>query len=1579
MAKCKWYYKEHEFVSELALDDFLMENARFEPILGDMVFSQTSAQSNVTAQLTTIANDSKALQDKYRQLRREGKILYNADGDESLEAPPYIGVNKFLSTFQTSEGILLFPEFREDEYWKRRFSNWKLGQFNDAEIEEFGLKRDNLPKITDQDQMNKLRQQITQKWEIQAKIGTALHEVLQLFFSKTGDKFNYELEDNDLYTFVMNNVQSSNKQYLNEDAVRETITHGRSLLEELQNRFGENLAFFPEFVISQSTNQLQAGKPLQILGIIDLLVVDSQGRAHIIDYKTSIHSYRDFDNTKKLAYTYQLATYQRMLEKYGINIYSGQMLIAPIQIRNFRRNGDVYIYDGISTSSDIFVETQANERKIWEQINEFMPAPFKLSITTEKLNETVSNAMAKAFPDYSSSRTVTREQVIDELHKYKRLTPDERGLYTYPKYGFKEEPITARSEVEFVNKVLAYKQSLPSTRIRLTGDIKNKIKQAMKDGIDNVSWPTPLHRGEFGSVDWIKDTLKPYCNGSWEVLDNEQVETYGMLILKTKDGIMPPQIDIIRISTNNLTYNYRTKLSSDNPKRNILNLAGQYETDLQQQSKQGTLTVQAYNGNIEIIESAFILNCIQGLDGYTIGNIKVINPYTASSMSLSNEELLWNFKQLCNLGKFELGQNRILDGSLHFATKYEQLLNRYNTIMYEGNQKEWKGTYRNLKGLYSCKSMLDEVLDGSVQDQIEALTKLLKIIEQDEQLSEKVKTVYTSQQDLTENLQLLYNQVLISLANLKGINFRQQVSDHGKILQNMAIHKKGWSGSYIDNPGNLDSETLNLITKLVTEAYQNTRDQMQVKNSKLREMIRKLKDESELGSFAEATIANQASLYSDMIEETPDGDLLFVNPNRLVGAKREFLEYVLQEINKDRFKGCTQEELDEMKRNYSIDYYRVPLALGSDDSIAAARGISGMLREKFRGLIPKVAFERAQQKIEGVLNFDADERNRDSKVLSFWHMTNMFDSGQDTEKRLQTIQKHGIHTFERNLETLLLKHQFAYSVQDNLNKVFPMIKAAAVHLASEGANQNMKFTDDLQYLDEYIKNKVLNKAITDPTFDSIMGFAGILRSAASKFTLAFAPVQALYQPLQGLWQSIRVVITKPNGETSFNFNDYSKALRIVYSDLAHFSDIPSKCEALNELFGINDMDMNVYTQRISNAKKGIWNMENLMFKFASRPDYYNRMTMFVAQMVHDGCFDAVSIKDGKLVYDWKKDSRFSAFANNDKSNMKKYNQQKVLYYQVALQFVKENTKNSDGSTFVLNMESPMALPRVYTNLEAESLKSLADDIYGYYSHEKKSLIQSTAFGCMWLQFKTYWSGKKNQYLQSGGVRLRGNWQQIEQDGQKLFYKVDEQGNPLFDKALTTEDTGMPAMQWNGRWQEGIILTLSEIARNMWNQGSIIKGWESSWNIDPKIAEVRKANLKQFMYEIIMFVLGGCIVGGLLGDWLKEVKEDSKSNKDFAEGLAMAAANVAVMSIKNSFLDFNVFESAGSPVFQWTPFAFEWGSRTWSNWWNVAMGDEDFWDGVVKTSSGLRQIQPVLDSIKPDFWRTEREGGTFGVD
>ena len=1599
---CVYTYKGHTFNSELELDDFLLEGRQFETILGDIVFSRTPAQNNVSSILSTVAKDSAELQKKYKEWQRQHKIIYNEDGEESFEQPPYIGVNKFLSGLTNEKGELLFPEFREEEYWGRRYSNWKLGQYTESELEEFGFDKNNPPKITDQTQHKKMRDQMTHKWEIQAKTGTAIHNVLQLCFSRIKGEYAFTLSDDQLINYIESNLQRENIQYLNPTTIQQAIQYARKLNEDLTYKFGDGLAFYPEFIVSQDTNVINNGSPTKLLGIIDLLIVDKEGRTHILDYKTSVHSYSEFSGAKKNAYSYQLAVYQRMLEKYGLNTYGGQLLVAPIQIAGFRKDEDKYIYDGIQfPNSFVSLNTSLNSNKMWENIDEFMPAPFKLTVTTEKAMQTVTSMMSKWFQDYSDTRKVTRESVIKRLKKHNKLVPDENGVYTWNKYGKKEAPITATTEAEFVDKVLKYEQSLPARRLRATSDVKQFLREGIKNGINNADFPSPIISSTEGEVTWIRDTLSKYCDGNWEIVENEMLDSFGVIMLKTKEGLFPEQIDFVRVSTNDLGANYRTYLSKDNPIKNRKGLTGTYEPDVAQKSKSNSLMVEATNGNIELIETLLLINQISGIEGHTIGNIQVVNPLYANGMKMSNEELLYCFNELNKYDSVETNKIGLGDRKIKFATKYQLLSNELAFIINSGESSNWKDDYLHLSGVKSAKSVIDQAINGDVDDKIKAVQRLIKELQSDNVIKTRLSKTYTSQSDLQSKEISLYNAALQALAQLKGINFRQQLDDHDKWLESIMLWKNGASGSYIDNPGNLDSETLNLVTKLVTEAYQNTRDDVQRSAVQIRKLVENLKRAKNFGAIKENTVGNQASLYSNMYEETPNGDFVFKNPNRLQGAEREFLEYALYVINKNRYADKTDEELLNMKNNNDIKYYRVPLAIGGLDSVASVQGLMETLRAKLSFLLPKKAYERAQKKLEGI--FNTEEQNASSRSQVMFQMTNYFDGGE-SDDRIDKIKVEGIQNLEHNLETLLLKHIFAYSVKDNIDAVFPLIKAAMIHISSQGAMRNLEFNNDLEYLQNYIKNKIHNKSIVNPKYQDWINRANMLKVAASKLTLAFAPVQALYQPLQGLWTDISLMIRKPDGKDSFTFSHFSKALKLVYSDLAHFSDTPTVCSALNELYGINDMDINTYVERISSGKKGIWNLENLMFKFASRPDFYNRMTIFTAQMMGDGCLDAHHINEkGELVYDWEKDKRFSKYAaavkaGNGNSTDPEISKQRALYYTVARQFVTEHAKNSDGTDFVLNMSKPMPLPRAYTSKEAESMKSLGDDIYGYYSHEKKSLIISTGLGSMWLQFKTYWSGKKNQYLQSGGVRIRGKWKHYSekvtdpQSGEvkeiKYYYQVDDKGNILFDQPPLSEiemnnkniPLVAPLMQWEGQWQEGIILTLSDMAKEMYNQRSIIKGWQSKWNNqDENLRNTYRSNIKQFGYDMTLFVLGGLILSSLLSDWLRQLLNDNKKNKDLSTGIALAAANIAVMSVKNSFLDFNFIESVGSPVGQWTPFALEWGNRTIKNWWNVAMGDEDFWDGVVKTSGGLKQIKPVLDAIKPDIFRTEREGGTFGVE
>jgi hypothetical protein len=57
------------------------------------------------------------------------------------------------------------------------------------------------------------------------------------------------------------------------------------------------------------------------------------------------------------------------------------------------------------------------------------------------------------------------------------------------------------------------------------------------------------------------------------------------------------------------------------------------------------------------------------------------------------------------------------------------------------------------------------------------------------------------------------------------------------------------------------------------------------------------------------------------------------------------------------------------------------------------------------------------------------------------------------------------------------------------------------------------------------------------------------------------------------------------------------------------------------------------------------NMSKWMYIAQAAPDYFNRLTLFIAKMIEDGCFEAHTLNaNGELEYDWKKDKRFDKLA-----------------------------------------------------------------------------------------------------------------------------------------------------------------------------------------------------------------------------------------------------------------------------------------------------------------------------------------------
>jgi RecB family exonuclease len=63
------------------------------------------------------------------------------------------------------------------------------------------------------------------------------------------------------------------------------------------------LTFISEAAAVGTLNETTIGVN-KILGRIDLIVIDSKGNTHIIDYKTSPKPYVEYNSAKTLGYTY---------------------------------------------------------------------------------------------------------------------------------------------------------------------------------------------------------------------------------------------------------------------------------------------------------------------------------------------------------------------------------------------------------------------------------------------------------------------------------------------------------------------------------------------------------------------------------------------------------------------------------------------------------------------------------------------------------------------------------------------------------------------------------------------------------------------------------------------------------------------------------------------------------------------------------------------------------------------------------------------------------------------------------------------------------------------------------------------------------------------------------------------------------------------------------------------------------------------------------------------------------------------------------------------------------------------------
>lgn len=1657
---CQYIYKGLTFKSELELDHYLLFNKNTSKnVFKDAVFKLkhgSDEQILIDERLEESSNEyQKAVNTKQvgKEFKEDGEP---SDLDNIETNGRYKSITDLIhNLWQSKDGELhrVFPKFEPDNYWNGTPANpigqlelYRRGQFNHENVvDQIPFVKDLLTpqgssyaKVTDEITLQKIRERMELVWKQQALCGDLVHQIMSDFFKgQTEDKRHlYNLKGQELVQELEKKIQESyydkTRKFCNPEIVKTTAEAAEKLLSEIKREYGEDCIIYSEKAL---LGQGYSGEndTFPVVGRIDLLVVSKSGKMGVLDFKCSPKEYSEFneekdktkyDPAKILTFKYQLAAYRRLLKDITGSDKQIDLAVIPLKFENFRWDKNKVAFDSISFIKNQPIQKLSNttvndnlSNTIENNLDQIFPrSRASQNIVTGKLLVRVAENTKKLFKVKNSNKVLSDEE-IKELIKEKggikknkitqkwEFKEDNNTIYSESGNKTKEE-----AEISIFNKIKTKHEYIDNYVQNTTESLRKEIKEYEENGIEPnfQKYSTRKSNNQKDPI-WIQKKLKKYLNQNrWQLVSDPNfdpiLDELGILMFRNK---LTGLVDIIKVSD---YYDPTQKIRFATKDRTTI--LGTFLSDDVIKSDSNNQVLAGVGGNMELMETMITLNEIPGLfNEGGVGNIEVISPRAQKGLTATNEQLLYNFKRLCELGKIKNNfRTSNQEGTIKMVDRVSSCKELFNEIMHTSYDEGGLGKLnKDIKDqVISCISDFDDFgINPNILRQ--------KLIDLDRSLTGNSETGFEGYQNLNretseipdENTNpeyLLHRQILYAISQLSGVNLLQQIEDHAQlqVIGNGILNFKGAAGNLVDNPGTLQSKTLNTFTDQVTIAYQNTRDSVIAFNQELRKRVEALKKSKKFGLISQYGAGNQvSSLYMDMYDKSSD-DLLFLNPwdysNNLTPEERDFLKFAILKINDNRIKNFDPSRIEEEIKLDPKKYLRVPLVKGDLSSEVAVRnGWLEFIKARFAMLSPNRLMNRLKERYDVEANGLWNTQKYQKEVLDrgqFWQALNDFDATEKDEgyrlKLLGSEALGGKAYFEHNLETLLLKHTSAYKMSEELNNIFPVLRALTLHLNLQGSILNESFQHDMEYILNYIKNRIHNRSIEnrDNAIEALSAdVIKTMMSTASKLALAFNPKQ-WYQFIDGLWKDITLFYKYANDEeTPFTKEGLIKGWKKVISeDLMHLGNNFTMSELLNQQYGFNDMDTNSYIDRIRTDNTGLlYHFWNVGFRFASRPDFYNRMTLFYAQMHKDGSLDAHKIVDGKLVYDWTLDKRFNIYAkykgkDSDvpASEMKKYLEQKSMYITLSRQLVQEGAKYPDGSLFELDTNNPKPLPKAYSNRDSESFKAVSDRIYGYYSHEKRSMIHSYHVGSLFMQMNTFWSAKKNQYAQVRSYTQEGKWTdyvEVDADGNEFKYcwVQDESGDLIPRKIEKPEDdTHVPVKVWKGRPQEGIAVTVCELISAVRGNSDLTSGsglgaaWDilygNNINIDPEIRRLYQANIHQLIADLLIWLLVGNF---MIGSLQEQVKDHIKTtgNTKLGNAVENTFLDLGTNILSMSTTDADFMESIFSRGKDWTPFAIKSTDRLSQNIFRVLTGKQDFADFMIKSYGAAKNTQPLWDYVK----------------
>lgn len=1349
---------------------------------------------------------------------------------------------------------------------------------------------------------------------IEKEIGTLQHALIQALFDTNGNTNSQQFKD----------AQKAIKEHLNdtsnEDGVelengrtlRDIVTEANPSLTDdtIVRKLTENAVrvytlitskpeytdaqFFSECNIYADDVKTSDIKYKGIKGIADLIIVKKDGSVDIIDFKVCTRPYDQWIAAKQYHTEYQLGVYRQILAQHGIDGSKIGLFILPIKLE--KNNAEDTYVEGLqnvlraSSGHSPYSRLHWNYGIFTSNIKYLIPTKEEMPVETALTVNDSAMELFHELVDYNpAEKNYTKEEIIEKkLHEI--VENGKKVYYFYDRYQRKR---ITDSDKEYFTKnggyIDNYINKLKNIRNEWVRDLYDAILEYKSDpnGFNPSSFDFLKTKGK-GQIETIMaQTFGEFVKWYYEPVNIPVLMENGILAFTNK-----------KTGTTHFVVITDQALTSEYAKGKYGSILGNFYSTDEIRNLPGVHVLPAQSQYAEMLKAVHIINMIaeaspEYFKDKNIGNISVLNPEFGENNSVPVTVLIDNYSVLCNKSKIK---NHFLD-SIRLADPWEdfgfQLENIENACDIEEDKKFFKNLLKSHKANINSKY-------GKIQELIR-LRKRLEDRYPRFKVKEFVRTQRYDVNDPIDNLFVMVSELILYYQNIPvdstgnfdkyGIHVRSLMELLGlPFVDNVALGDRGiFNGLYSSSAENSPSPTLRALSEYYQIAFGHIREKFQ-KQHTIIEKITTSYINSHVSKTNQILSGISTNMWEKLLLRDSNGKiaetLSLINPYKdtsLDNSTREFLKAILWEINKYRFYNQLSEFED---LNYIDNKSEIEALISSNDNliklIQSGRYFELPLKraryfERWKK-VGRIGLKSLLTKEIETLKDDWDltqtHGTQKSMILkelkqNATTMYNQYDLSPEDREFL--IKQEGTSDFELDLDYLALDVAFQTIRKDYVENVLQTTAACATLLHVNQALTGINRHPELEALDVREKSALKNEGDISEEMQDVAKGVSALRKLNGLLVLAFRPLQLIKELTFGQFTNYsRVFGTKGSSDaltmkSVFNANKtiWGQSVGKWATAFTNNGDIASYtlCEWLNKTYGIANEDISRTVESSMRNRVGVLaNMSKYMYIANSAPDYFNRMTLFVAKMMEDGCFEAHHLnKDGELIYDFKKDARFSELVKyglNSNYRGEKYLEQKGLYLAMCEQFQLEGRNfieyDKDGNVIYKEFD------RAYTTKQRNSIKEVADLAYGYYDHETKSLVDLGFFGLIYKQFQTFLTAKQNLWFKGrpstrGDNTSQGSFQIVEKNGEKCYRRIiTDENNNIIDVKIVPEsqcteeekNTLDYAYQWQGDYVEGlaysIMMTLHDLFHLNWKE--------------IKNNKYRRANVALALHDILIGII-----------------------------------------------------------------------------------------------------------------------------